>query len=570
MLDQIKQDIRRTLEAAVQNAVSEELLQLDQIPEIVFSPTKTPKHGDIATPIALTLAKSAQIPPRKIAEIIRDQVNAANQPLIEQIDVAGPGFINIFIANDWMIEAMNQIYTQGDDFGKTDHGQGKRILVEFVSANPTGPLNIVSGRAAAVGDAIVNLLNVAGYQAVREFYVNDAGGQVWRLGASLDVRYRQQLGQADTEIPEGGYHGQYLIDLAQERQQEVGEKYLELGSSERINAFRDLAIERLLAGQKQSLERFGVHFDVWTSETTIRQTGAPEKIIQLFQEQGLLYQSDGATWFKMTTFGDDKDAVVIKSDGEYTYLAPDAAYHQDKFKRGFETLIDILGPDHQGHVLHLESLVQALGYDEQQLECLIIQQVNLIDQDGNRIDMSKRKGQLVTLNDLLDQLAEAVDEHFAVDVARYFFLNRTNSSHLDFDLNLAVTRAPDNPVFYLQYAYARSCSIFREMAERGFADFSFQEADLQLLESVDEQQMVKKLAAFPELVVVAADSRQPHRVVNYLQDLATQFHTFYNKCRVLDAEQPDLSRARLALVACLQIVLRNGLKLLGISAPERM
>jgi len=570
MLDQIKQDIRRTLEIAVQNAISEELLQLDQIPEIFFSPTKTPEHGDIATPIALTLAKSAQMPPRKIADIIRDQVNAFNQPLIKQIDVAGPGFINIFISNDWMIEAMNQIYTQGDDFGKTDHGQGKRILVEFVSANPTGPLNIVSGRAAAVGDAIVNLLNVAGYQAVREFYVNDAGGQVWRLGASLDARYRQQLGQADTEIPEGGYHGQYLIDLAQELQQEVGGKYLELDPSERIEAFRDLAIERLLAGQKQSLERFGVHFDVWTSEITIRQTGAPEKIIQLFQEQGLLYQSDGATWFKMTTFGDDKDTVMIKSDGEYTYFAPDAAYHQDKFNRGFDTLIDILGPDHQGHVFHLESLVEALGYDEQRLECLIIQQVNLIDQDGNRIDMSKRKGQLVTLNDLLDQLAEAVDEHFAVDVARYFFLNRTNSSHLDFDLNLAVTRATDNPVFYLQYAHARSCSIFREMAEREFADFSFQESDLQLLESVDEQQIVKKLAEFPELVVVAANSRQPHRVVNYLQDLATQFHTFYNKCRVLDAEQPDLSRARLALVACLQIVLRNGLKLLGISAPEKM
>ena len=570
MLDQIKQDIRRTLEIAVQNAISEKLLQLDQIPEIVFSPTKTLEHGDIATPIALTLAKSAQMLPRKIADIIRDQINASDQPLIEQINVAGPGFINIFISNDWMMEAMNQIYAQGEDFGKTDHGQGKRILVEFVSANPTGPLNIVSGRAAAVGDAIVNLLNVAGYQAIREFYVNDAGGQVWRLGASLDARYRQQLGQVDTEIPEGGYHGQYLIDLAQELQQEVGEKYLELDLSERIGAFRDLAIERLLAGQKQSLERFGVHFDVWTSETTIRQTGAPEKIIQLFQEQGLLYQSDGATWFKMTTFGDDKDAVMIKSDGEYTYFAPDAAYHQDKFNRGFETLIDILGPDHQGHILHLESLVEALGYDEQQLECLIIQQINLIDQDGNRIDMSKRKGQLITLNDLLDQLAEAVDEHFAVDVARYFFLNRTNSSHLDFDLNLAVTRATDNPVFYLQYAHARSCSIFREMAERGFADFSFQQADLQLLESVDEQQIVKKLAEFPELLVVAADSRQPHRVVNYLQDLATQFHTFYNKCRVLDAEQPDLSRARLALVTCLQIVLRNGLKLLGISAPERM
>ena len=570
MLEKIKYDIYKILEKAIQMAITIGELKIDKIPKIVFSPTKTPEHGDIATPIALSLSKSACIAPRKIAEIIIDQIDLEQQPLIDKIDVAGPGFINIFIANNWMDSSLMEIYHLGDEFGYTKHGQGKRVLVEFVSANPTGPLNIVSGRAAAVGSAIVNLLNVAGYQATSEFYVNDAGSQVLRLGASLDVRYRQQFGQIDLEIPEGGYHGKYLIDLAQKLKKEVGEKYLHFSDEDRVEFFRDLAIETLLAGQKQSLERFGVKFDVWSSENDIRHTGAPERIMKSFQDQNLLYQSEGATWFKMTDFGDDKDTVVVKSDGEYTYFVPDAAYHQDKFNRGFNVLIDILGPDHQGHISHLKCLIQALGYESKQLECLIIQQVNLIDTAGQRIDMSKRKGQLITLDDLLDQLAESVDEHFAVDVARYFFLNRANSSHLDFDFNLALTRANDNPVFYLQYAYARSCSIFREMVEQGIRNYEFQQANLRLLNSVEEQRIIKKMTDFPQQVIAAADNRQPHRLINYLQDLANQFHTFYNKYRVLNTDQIDLSYARLALVSCLQIVFRNGLKILGISAPERM
>ena len=570
MIEQIKNDIHKVLETAIQIAVNINELKIDKIPKIVFSPTKTPEHGDIASPIALSLAKSAGIKPRKVAEIIVDKIDLEKQPLINRIDVAGPGFINIFIDNNWMTSSLKEIYLRGDKFGHTEHGQGKKILVEFVSANPTGPLNIVSGRAAAVGSTIVNLLNMAGYQATSEFYINDAGGQVLRLGASLDVRYRQQFGHSNLEIPEGGYQGEYLVELAEKLKQEVGNKYLYLSENNRIRIFCDLAVERLLSDQKKSLERFGVEFDVWSSEKDIRESGAPEQIIQSFKDRNLLYESEGATWFKMTDFGDDKDTVVVKSDGEYTYFVPDAAYHQNKFNRGFHMLIDLLGPDHQGHISHLECLLRALGYDQSRLECLIIQQVSLVDSTGQKVDMSKRKGQLITLDNLLDRLAESVDEHFAVDVARYFFLNRSNNSHLDFDFDLALKRANDNPVFYLQYAYARSCSIFREMTQRGLGAYGFQKADLSLLNSIDEQQMIRKMAEFPQLVIAAADNRQPHRLVNYLQDLANQFHTFYNKSRVLNVEQMDLSYARLALVSCLQIVLRNGLRILGLSTPERM
>mgnify|MGYP002880293228 FL=1 len=570
MIEQIKNDVHKVLETAIQIAVNINELKIDKIPKIIFSPTKAPEHGDIASPIALSLAKSAGIGPRQVAEIIIDKIDLEKQPLINQIDVAGPGFINIFIDNNWMASSLKEIHLRGDKFGYTEHGQDKKILVEFVSANPTGPLNIVSGRAAAVGSTIINLLNMAGYQATSEFYINDAGGQVLRLGASLDVRYRQQFGYSNLEIPEDGYHGQYLVELSEELKQEVGNKYLDLSENDRIRIFCDLAVERLLSDQKKSLERFGVEFDVWSSEKDIRESGAPEQIIQSFKDQNLLYESEGATWFKMTNFGDDKDTVVIKSDGEYTYFVPDAAYHQNKFNRGFHTLIDLLGPDHQGHISHLECLLRALGYDQSRLECLIIQQVSLVDSTGQKVEMSKRKGQLITLDNLLDRLGESVDEHFAVDVARYFFLNRSNNSHLDFDFDLALKRANDNPVFYLQYAYARSCSIFREMTQRGLGAYEFQKADLSLLNSIDEQQMIRKMAEFPQLVIASADNRQPHRLVNYLQDLANQFHTFYNKSRVLNVEQIDLSYARLALVSCLQIVLRNGLKILGLSTPERM
>ena len=360
-MDAIKTEIYNILEDAIRAAVAAGELTISEVPTIPFSPTKTPEHGDIATPIALGLAKQARMAPRNIAEIIVKHIDPNAHPIIRQIDIAGAGFINIYLSDNWLYDTLQTISTMKTAYGTCDKGAGKQVQIEFVSANPTGPLNIVSGRAAAVGDTLVSLLNAIGYKAIREFYVNDAGGQVQRLGESIDVRYRQALGEEGLEIPEDGYPGEYLREFAQTLVETETDTYLQLEVDERVDLFRDKGIAHILGQQKTSLERFGVNFDVWSSEKAIRDSGKPEEIIQLFQEKEYLYEAEGATWFRMTDFGDDKDCVVIRQDGEYTYFVPDAAYHHDKFDRGFTTVIDLLGPDHQGHITRLKNFVKALG-----------------------------------------------------------------------------------------------------------------------------------------------------------------------------------------------------------------
>ena len=497
MIREVRNQIKGILQNAIDTAVQSGDLPHVNTPDIPFSPTKAPEHGDIASPIALSLAKTAKTSPRKIAESITRHIHLEESSLIRKVEVAGPGFINIYLSKIWVYNVLKTIKEAGANFGLSNHGEGIRVQVEFVSANPTGPINIVSGRAAAVGDALVNLLDAVGYKAVREYYVNDAGGQVDNLGASIDVRYRELLGQGGLKIPDGGYHGTYLIDLAQSIVDEDGDKFLQFDNTERGTIFRDLGVERLLAAQKATLERFGVYFDIWSSEKALRESGKPDEIIKVFGERGYLYEADGATWFRMTNFGDAKDCVVIKSDGEYTYFVPDAAYHRDKFERGFDKAIDLLGPDHQGHVEHLKHLVEALGLGDDWLEVWIIQQVNLIDSEGNRIEMSKRSGQFYTLDALIDELAEAVDDRFAVDVARYFFLMRSNTSHLDFDLQLAVTQANENPVFYVQYAHARCCSIFREMQSQGIVQTEMGEVQSELISDSESLQLIRHSCRIP-------------------------------------------------------------------------
>ena len=570
MISEVRNQIKGILRDAINAAIQSGDLPHVDTPDIPFSPTKAPEHGDIASPIALSLAKTAKTSPRKIAEAIASHIQLEESSLIRKLEVAGPGFINIYLSKLWVYDVLRTINNEGTNFGHSDHGQGSRVQVEFVSANPTGPINIVSGRAAAVGDALVNLLNAVGYETVREYYVNDAGGQVENLGASIDVRYRELLGQDGLEIPAGGYHGTYLIKLAQSIIDESGDKYLKFDDAERVAIFRDLGIAQLLAAQKATLERFGVNFDIWSSEKALRKSGKPDEIIEVFGERGYLYEEDGATWFRMTDFGDAKDCVVVKSDGEYTYFVPDAAYHRDKFERGFEKAIDLLGPDHQGHVEHLKHFVEALGLGDEWLEVWIIQQVNLIDSEGNRIEMSKRSGQFYTLDSLIDELAEAVDDRFAVDVARYFFLMRSNTSHLDFDLQLAVTQANENPVFYVQYAYARCCSIYREMENQGIAQAEIDEVVADHINDPESLQLIRHLAEYPEVVLDSAEKREPHRLTHYLFELAGLFHGFYNEHRVLDPSNLDMTQARLLLVGAVQTVMRNGLTLLGISAPKSM
>ena len=569
-MDKIKSDIYLILESAIHSAIETGELPISEIPEIPFSPTKTPEHGDIATPIALGLAKRAKMAPRAIAETIVKHVKPNKHSSIRKIEIAGPGFINVYLSNEWLFNTLLVILRLKDEYGTSDDGKGKRIQIEFVSANPTGPLNIVSGRAAAVGDTLVNLLNAVGFDAIREYYVNDAGGQVDRLGESIDIRYRQVLGKTELDIPDGGYQGEYLREFAESLVKEEGKKHLHLSHEERVELFREKGIAHLLGQQKTTLERFGVNFDVWSSEKAIRDSGKPDQIIELFREKNFLYEAEGATWFRMTDFGDDKDCVVIRSNGEYTYFVPDAAYHRDKYERGFHKVIDLLGPDHQGHVTRLKNFVKALGLDDDWLEVDIIQQVNLVDADGNRRDMSKRQGQFLTLDALIDELSDAVGEQFAVDVARYFFLMRANNTHLDFNLELAVTQANENPVFYIQYAHARCCSIYQQADEQNIHLKSIDEINLEMLSEPSEHELIRKLADFPQHVLFSAEEREAHRIPHYLHELSGLFHPYYNQHRVLDIDNMELTQARLVLIQCVQTVLANGLRLLGISTPKSM
>ena len=569
-MDTIKREIYDILENAIRAAIASGELSIAKVPNIPFSPTKTPEHGDIATPIALGLAKQARMAPRNIAEKIVTHINLASHPTIRKVDVAGAGFINIYLSDEWLYDTLRTIAATQSAYGTCEKGAGKHLQIEFVSANPTGPLNIVSGRAAAVGDTLVNLLNAIGYKVSREYYVNDAGGQVDRLGESIDVRYREALGEEGLEIPEGGYQGEYLREFAEAIAETEGDAHLQLETDERVKHFRDKGVAYILAQQKAALERFGVNFDVWSSEKAIRDSGKPEEIIELFREGEYLYEAEGATWFRMTDFGDDKDCVVIRSNGEYTYFVPDAAYHRDKFDRGFTTVIDLLGPDHQGHITHLKNLVKALGMPDDWLEIFIIQQVNLVDAEGNRLDMSKRRGQFFTLDALIDELAETVSEQFAVDVARYFFLMRANNTHLDFNIELAITHASENPVFYIQYAHARCCSIFEQGNEQGIAPKPIEDVSLELLTESMEHELIRKLAEFPSAVVLSAEAREAHRVPHYLHELAGIFHPYYNQHRVLDPSDMGKTHARLILIQSVQTVLKNGLTLLGISAPASM
>ena len=569
-MDTIKTEIHDILESAIHAAVAAGELAISEVPDIPFSPTKTPEHGDIATPIALGLAKKARMAPRDIAEIIVTHIDLNTHPNIRQIDIAGAGFINIHLSDNWLYDTLQTIVAMQTAYGTCDKGNAEHLQIEFVSANPTGPINVVSGRAAAVGDTLVNLLNAIGYKAIREYYVNDAGGQVERLGESIDVRYRQALGEEGLEIPEGGYQGEYLREFAQTIVDAEGDIHLQLTTDERVAYFRDKGIAHILAQQKTSLERFRVNFDVWSSEKAIRDSGKPEEIIQVFRENGYLYEAEGATWFRMTDFGDDKDCVVIKSNGEYTYFVPDAAYHRDKFDRRFTTVIDLLGPDHQGHITHLKNFVKGLGLPDDWLEIFIIQQVNLVDTEGKRSDMSKRRGRFLTLDSLIDELAETVGEQFAVDVARYFFLMRANNTHLDFNMELALTHASENPVFYIQYAHARCCSIFEQGNEQGIAPEPIEAVSLKRLTEPMEHELIRKLAEFPSIVLQSAEAREAHHIPHYLYELSGIFHPYYNQHRVLDPSDMEKTYARLILVQCVQSVLKNGLMLLGISAPASM
>ncbi len=531
------------------------------VPTHEFDPGLTipadPAHGDFASTIALSLAKQQGEQPRALAS----RLAAVLEPggLLERVEVAGPGFINMYLTPAWLASVVDLILTRAGRYGSSRNGKGESINLEFVSANPTGPLGVVNARAAAVGDSLASVMEAAGYQVIREYYVNDAGGQVDRLGASILARCREIMGEP-LNLPEDGYPGEYLAGIARDIMDEHGTGFLDKSPEQKTAFLGQEGARMIVEWHRRSLAAYGTSFDVWFSEKSLRDAGAVERALRALADRGHTYEEDGALWFGSTRFGDDKDRVLVKSDGQMTYLAGDLAYHLNKLERGFHQLIDIWGPDHHGAIVRLQAAVQAMGSGPGTPEVLICQLVNLV-RGGERVRMSKRAGEIVDMDGFLEEVGR--------DAARFFFLMRSADSHLDFDLDLTAVQGQENPVYYVQYAHARMSSILRTAAEAGMKMPKSGEHDGMLLSTDRERALMRHLAGLPELVEEAARNREPHRLTGFARELATSFHSFYVECRVL-GEEEDLSRARLALVRASAVCLARVLSLLGVSAPERM
>ncbi|MFC7365711.1 MULTISPECIES: arginine--tRNA ligase [Bhargavaea] len=553
-VEQIKQQLKDALGSAVEKAGFAEGADM---PDVMLETPKNKENGDYATNIAMQLTKLAKKPPRAIAEAILSNLETDNTP-IKSVDIAGPGFINISVKTDYLGEVVKDVLEKGENFGRSDAGGGEKVQIEFVSANPTGDLHLGHGRGASIGDALSNVLDFAGYDVSREYYINDAGNQINNLALSIEARYFQALGE-EREMPEDGYQGKDVIEIANALAQEHGDKFAKMPEQERFDWFRKHGLGIELDKIKQDLADFRVKFDNWFSESTLYESGKIDKALDKLKENGHVYEQDGATWFRSTTFGDDKDRVLIKQDGSYTYLTPDIAYHEDKLQRGFDKLINIWGADHHGYIPRMKAAIEALGYDNDTLEVIVSQMVQLY-KDGEKFKMSKRTGKAVTLRELVEMVG--------LDAVRYFFIMRSGDSQMDFDLDLAVSQSNENPVYYAQYAHARICSILRQADDAGL--FRSEENVGLLQDSEKAIDLMKKIGDFPQVVADAAKLRAPHRIATYIQELASAFHTFYSTDKVVDPDNKELSEARLALVTATRTTVANALRLIGVAAPERM
>lgn len=552
MKDLLKQGITE----ALNKAIAAGTLPAGDYPDVALEVPPQKEFGDFASNIAMQSARVAHKAPRIIAQAI---VDGMDYPWLDHAEIAGAGFINFFLKNDVIYDTLKQILAAGDAYGHAPLRQEDTIQVEYVSANPTGPLHVGHGRGAAYGSALVNLLRAAGYNVQAEYYINDAGNQMNNLAASVNARYLELLGKP-AEIPENGYHGHDIIETAQAIIDQDGDKYLDMPEAERLELFKNRAYAEKLKALKRDLAHFNVHYDNWFSERTLH-PDAIQAACKVLEERGKIYEKDGALWLKSTDYGDDKDRVVIRDNGVPTYLAADIAYHKNKYDRGFKKMINIWGADHHGYVARVKAAMAALGYDVDQLEVLLLQMVSLF-RDGKPVKMSKRTGQAITLNELIEEVG--------TDAARYFFIMRSLDTQLDFDLDLAKSHSNENPVYYIQYAHARIYSIYRQAKEAG-ANLSMDWSDVKwdTLTNEYELELIKKMAAFPEEVQRAARERAPHRIAHFVHELAGMFHTFYNHCRIIQ-EDKDLEKARLALVTAVRITIANSLAILGVSAPEKM
>ena len=579
----VQEKVTSALLEALNGAKKKGQLKTELWPQLSLDAPKRPEWGDLASTVAMSLAASEQRAPHDIAQIIIDNLIQCEQ-LFDRVEIVRPGFLNLTVKPAVWQEVLGEIEMQGLTYGRAEMGQRRRVLVEYVSANPTGPLHVGHGRGAAVGQAVANMLKAVGYDVVSEYYINDAGRQMKLLGTSVYARY-EELSNRPVEFPPEGYHGAYITAVAERVKQQLGPELAGRPAIEVEERCRTFAYQELLSLIREDLKSFGIEFESWFSEASLVNSGAVQRVLDELKLQQFLFEQDGAWWFRSSAFGDEKDRVVQKQDGEYTYLASDIAYHQDKLRRGYDLLIDVWGADHHGYIPRMQAVVQAYGYPKDRLQVVLVQMVNLL-RGGKKVEMSKRAGEFITMREVIDEVG--------ADAAKFFFLMRDSDSHLDFDLELAKQRSSDNPVYYVQYAHARIASLWRVAAARGIACPLPSETDLTRLTDPDELGLIRKLSAYPSVLQGSAMAYEPHRMTYYLQQLAGLLHTFYNKHRILppaadrdllavtpeglvpgeglqkEVLAPERTAARLALMRGIQQVLKNGLGVLGISAPEQM
>ncbi|MEA3465819.1 MAG: arginine--tRNA ligase [Thermodesulfobacteriota bacterium] len=554
----MKTRLKNAVEQVLQQCYAEGLLTSGEIPGFAIEVPARSDHGDFAVNVAMVLARPEKKAPRQIAQVLVDKLQN-EQGLWQRVEIAGPGFINFFLTAECWYGVLSDVYTQGDAFGRSEVGSGRRVQVEFVSANPTGPLHIGHGRGAATGDAVASVLQEVGFDVQREYYINDAGNQMDTLGRSIYLRYCQLHGR-DIDFPDDCYQGDYIATLARQAMEQDGDTWLNLPEDEAITHFSHCGGTAIRAGIDDDLQAFGITFDNWYSEQTLYDRGLVKAGVAALTRDGYTYELDGAVWFRTTDFGDDKDRVLIRSNGVTTYFASDVAYHREKYERGFDTVIDVWGADHHGYVLRMKAILSALGRNPEDLQIILVQLVNLL-REGEQVAMSTRSGKFVTLKEVLDEVGR--------DACRFIFLMRRSDSQLDFDLDLAKKQSTENPVFYVQYAHARVCSINRNAKDVGLTLPLPDTVNAEALTLPDELALAKMLARYPEVVTGAALSYEPHRITFYLQELAAKFHSYYNQHRVI-IDDVETSEARLYLVNAVKIVLRNALRVLGVSAPEKM
>lgn len=553
---EMKELLKQGIKEALDKAIDKGLLPQGEYPDVELEVPPQKKFGDFATNIAMKSARVAHCAPRNIAEAIIGQMQ---YDWLDKAEIAGAGFINFFLKNTVIYDTLKQILKAGSAYGKAPLREDDTVQVEYVSANPTGPLHVGHGRGAAYGSALVNLLRTAGYNVQAEYYINDAGNQMDNLAASVNARYLMHFG-VPAEIPENGYHGHDIIETAEAIIAKDGDAYLKMPEEERLSYFKERAYAEKLAALRRDLAAFNVQYDNWFSERTLH-PAAIEDVCETLKQRGKAYEKEGALWLKSTEYGDDKDRVIIRDNGVPTYLAADIAYHKNKYERGFKRLINIWGADHHGYVARVKASMTALGYDADQLEVLLLQMVSLF-RNGQPVKMSKRTGQAISLNELIEEVG--------ADAARYFFIMRSLDTQLDFDLDLAKSHSNENPVYYIQYAHARIYSIYKQVMENGdTVPEDWSDVAWDTLQAPQELELIKKMAAFPEEVQIAARERAPHRIAHFAHELASLFHNFYNHCRIIQDDK-DLEKARLALVTAVRITIAGCLSILGVSAPEKM